>query len=173
MTLNLIEKIQSAIYSPNIAQNRKLHIIVLTFQYFQNKKCVSNTSRLQKSALYADLYGNIYILCWGPHNLTSLVHRTPFPRPLFSTPRLYRLMWGLCTVKSMEQLASHHKNKNQNSSPPIDLEEPLECLIHYKNQYCTARPPFIFIAGRLNAPSGARTAAPALDMFLRLACVST
>ena len=58
MTLNLIETLKTSIYSPKHTENMKIHIIV----YFLSNIHILQTSMLKKTALYADLYGIIYIV---------------------------------------------------------------------------------------------------------------
>ena len=70
MTLNPIETLKISTYSPkhnkhtkHQSQTNQMFIILYGKRYF------SKISKYKKSALY----GIIYILCWGPHRLTSVI----------------------------------------------------------------------------------------------------
>ena len=63
--MNLIETLKTSIYSPKNINNTKNDLNIP-----KTKKNVQQMGS-NTSAFYADLYGIIYILCWGPHSLTS------------------------------------------------------------------------------------------------------
>ena len=70
MTLNLIETLKTSIYNPKHTKNTQtpFHFSKVSKH---TKIHIFPKDIFKTSALYGDSYSIIYILCWGPHSLTS------------------------------------------------------------------------------------------------------
>ena len=61
MILNLIQTLKTSIYNTKHTKNTKTHVIFQNVQKVKNQYFPKNNSKT--SAVYADLYGIIHILC--------------------------------------------------------------------------------------------------------------